>query len=291
MITQYNPDLNHHEDGKTELNSQGVHKDAKYNRSRVRNRGNRHILILFIFIAVCTIGMGTWVWQNNVISIVTSQVHSMLIDMSARVGFRINRIVPKGIDLAQQEIIDKVFSENQLIKGRPILSLDLKAISQGLKNITWIESVRIERHLPDTIIIYFQENKPLALWQHDRQLDVIDHRGNVCSGVEVLDFRQLPHIVGKNAKNHASTLLRLLNNYPSIKGKFKSAVWIGDRRWDLNLENNKRIMLPETGVDYALSLLSDESRVGLLSDHLIMSIDLRLPDRITVRKSRVNVQR
>ena len=293
MITQYNPDLNHHDDGKTERDSQGVHKEARYNRARVRrNRRKRYILILFILIA-CTIGIGIWGGQknglaivNNGLSIVTNRVYSMLIDISMEFGFQVKNIERYGIHHAQQETIDKALSENHPIEGSSIFLLDLKAASQRLQNSPWIETIRIERHLPETIIIYIQEYQPFALWQYQRQLSVIDHKGNVCSGAEIRDFIDLPHIVGMNAENHASTLLALLNNYPIIEDNLKSAVWIGDRRWDLNLDNNKRIMLPETDVDYALSLLSDESIVGLLSDDsMIMSIDLRLPDRITVRES------
>ena len=61
------------------------------------------------------------------------------------------------------------------------------------------------------------------------------------------------------------------------------AVLVADRRWDLHLENGVTIKLPEKGVKEALAQLVKLNAESRLLDRDVVVVDLRLPDRITVR--------
>jgi cell division protein FtsQ len=63
----------------------------------------------------------------------------------------------------------------------------------------------------------------------------------------------------------------------------RAAVLVAGRRWDLHLDNGVTVKLPEKGAREALQRLVklDVERELLARD--VSVVDLRLPDRVTVR--------
>ena len=78
---------------------------------------------------------------------------------------------------------------------------------------------------------------------------------------------------------------RLLANYPNIRNQTRAIILVGDRRWNLRLTNGMDVRLPETGTEAALATLVKLDSDEQLLSRDITSIDLRLPDRVTVRLS------
>jgi cell division protein FtsQ len=60
-------------------------------------------------------------------------------------------------------------------------------------------------------------------------------------------------------------------------------VLVGERRWNLRLNNGIDVKLPETGVADALDQLAALDRDKQLLSRDITIVDLRLPDRVVVR--------
>ena len=65
----------------------------------------------------------------------------------------------------------------------------------------------------------------------------------------------------------------------------RASIFVAERRWNLRLANGLDVRLPETGVDQALERLVALDREKKLLSRDITAIDLRLPDRITIRLS------
>ena len=98
-------------------------------------------------------------------------------------------------------------------------------------------------------------------------------------------FTSLPLVVGKGAETHASDFLKVVAAYPHIRDEVKAIVFVGERRWNLRLASGLDVRLPEIGVTAALDRLSKLDQDEHLLSRDIVTIDLRLPDRITVRLS------
>jgi cell division protein FtsQ len=65
----------------------------------------------------------------------------------------------------------------------------------------------------------------------------------------------------------------------------RASIFVGERRWNLRLMNGLDVRLPETDVTQALErLVSLDHEVKLISRDIV-TIDLRLPDRVTVKLS------
>jgi cell division protein FtsQ len=65
----------------------------------------------------------------------------------------------------------------------------------------------------------------------------------------------------------------------------RASVLVGERRWNLRLKNSIDVRLPESDVASALERLVVLDREKNLITRDILAIDLRLPDRVTVRLS------
>src|SRR5690606_11863498 len=69
---------------------------------------------------------------------------------------------------------------------------------------------------------------------------------------------------------------------PQLLQRVRAFVRVSDRRWNLRLENGVDVKLPETGVAKALSdLAAYDTKYKVLSRDIV-SVDLRLPDRVSV---------
>jgi cell division protein FtsQ len=60
---------------------------------------------------------------------------------------------------------------------------------------------------------------------------------------------------------------------------------VAERRWNLRLKNGVDVRLPETNVAPALDRLVALDREKKLLSRDIVAVDLRLPDRVSVRLS------
>ncbi len=95
----------------------------------------------------------------------------------------------------------------------------------------------------------------------------------------------LPLVVGRGAEQQAKDFLTVLDRYASIRSVLRASILVGERRWNLRLTNGIDVRLPETNVDVALDRLVALDRDKKLLSRDITMVDLRLPDRVTVRLS------
>ena len=77
---------------------------------------------------------------------------------------------------------------------------------------------------------------------------------------------------------------------PALRDQVRASVLVGERRWNLRLKNGIDVRLPETDIAQALERLVALDREKNLITRDIVAIDLRLPDRVTVRLSEAAAQ-
>jgi cell division protein FtsQ len=103
-------------------------------------------------------------------------------------------------------------------------------------------------------------------------------------------FVDLPLVVGKGADKKAKDFVALLARYPDVQANVRASILIAERRWNLRLKNGLDVKLPEIGVEQALARLVTLDRELQLTSRDITVLDLRLPDRVTVRMSETLAQ-
>ena len=166
-----------------------------------------------------------------------------------------------------------------------LLFLDVDASRTRLKALPWVAEATVRKLFPDRLQIRVREREPFALWQFEGKLALIAADGTVIAqGVEPA-FAQLPLVVGRGAQMKARDFLALLDRYPALRARVGASVLVAERRWNLALDNNLIIRLPEADVADALDTLVALDRGKQILSRDVVAIDLRLPDRVTVRLS------
>lgn len=227
------------------------------------------------------IGTGVgWAWANGWLGAVGDSLSATLASGSSAAGFGIVEVLVEGRRQTDQGAILAALDFHH---GDPILSYDLERARTVLERLPWVVSATVERRLPDTLFVRLTERRPLALWQRSGHHVLIDRDGTVLDERSATDYPGLPILVGATAPAHAQELMVLLDAEPALKARVDAAIRVGDRRWDLRLDNGITIRLPEINAVAALRRLAELEVKAPMLDRNIVAIDLRLPDRLIVQ--------
>ncbi len=236
-------------------------------------------LFYSLFVAALTYGLITGGHIGNGVGILADKIDSLFRDA----GFAISNVTIVGQKRAQDKDILSVLGVEKV----SLLRFNTQKARERIEGLEWVASARVMRFFPATVKIIVEERKPYALWQTQGQHFLIDTKGVVIKEQklsELQDFGQLPLIVGEGADDAARLLFDSLRRHPKIALKLKAARRIAKRRWTLNMRNGSEVLLPERNFNEALSQLASLDRqYGLLTSE-IKNIDLRLSDRITLRR-------
>jgi cell division protein FtsQ len=197
-------------------------------------------------------------------------------------GFRITEVAINGRRHLNQ---DEVLAIGGVNGRSSLLFLDAATVRDRLKANPWIADATILKLYPGHLQIDIVERTAFALWQQDGRLSVISEDGAVLEPFVSRRFATLPLVVGKGADTRARDFLALLDRYPQVRAATKAAILVGERRWNLRLNDGLDVRLPENDVGNALAMLSKLDREDRLFSRDITAIDMRLPDRLTVQLS------
>jgi cell division protein FtsQ len=204
-------------------------------------------------------------------------------DAAANVaGFRIVSIALTGHRHISRE---EVLATAGITGITSLLFLDVEQTRERLKNNPWIADATVLKLYPGELQIGVKEREAFALWQKDGQVAVIAEDGTVLEPYVAPRLMRLPLVVGRGAETRAKDFLALLDQYPALRDVVRASVLVGERRWNLRLKNGIDVRLPESDVAPALARLVALDREKNLITRDILAIDLRLPDRVTVRLS------
>jgi cell division protein FtsQ len=162
---------------------------------------------------------------------------------------------------------------------------DVELARERLKGNPWIADATVLKLYPRQLQISIKEREAFALWQKGGVVSVIADDGTVLEPYVAPRLIRLPLVVGIGAETKAKELLSLLNRHPAMRDSVRASILVGERRWNLRLKNGLEVRLPESGVAAALErLVALDGEKNLITRDVVI-VDLRLPDRVTVRLS------
>ena len=202
-------------------------------------------------------------------------------DVAASMGLRVTNVIVEGRSKTPEPMLRAALG---IRPGEPILSYSLAEARQRLESIKWVETATVERRLPATIVVRLVERRPFAVWQSEGKFLLVDRDGDIVADSDVAAFSgQLPLVVGPGAPAAAAALMDMLATQPDLQKRVVAAVRVGERRWNLRMNNGADVMLPEGAEIQALAKLAELQASHSLLDRPLAVVDLRLPDRLVVR--------
>lgn len=235
-----------------------------------------------VYVAVATIvcGGAVLLWRSGSIARLGSVASEKTVAVTAGAGFRVNEILVTGRSHIPRE---EILAHLGIAKGMPAFEADLAAARKSLLDVAWVKDAQVSRRLPGTVVVSITERAPVALWQYNKKISLVDAEGVVLATDGLAEYGDLPLVVGENAPAAAASLLEILRAEPEIESQVASAARIGARRWDLHLKNGIVVMLPASDEGLALARLARAAGKAALLSKNIARIDLRLPDRLVVK--------
>jgi len=171
------------------------------------------------------------------------------------------------------------------VEGASSLRLDLDSLRGEIGAMGAVASASVYFDPTGRLVVRLAERVPAALWRDpEGALWLLDRTGIVIAGAGGrADHPRLPLLIGIGAPRKVPEALGLLAAAPDLAPRVRALSRVGERRWDLVLDRDMIVRLPEGAPGRAL-----KGAMGLhfgeeLFDRDLVVIDLRLPDRPALR--------
>ncbi|MFV0361149.1 cell division protein FtsQ/DivIB [Tropicimonas sp.] len=189
-----------------------------------------------------------------------------------------------SVDGASPELAEAIRAELPIRFPVSSFDLDLDAMRLKVEGFNAVESAHIRIRPGGTLVVEVAERQPVVVWRHASGLTLLDRTGHVVAGTGLRsDWPDLPLIAGQGAERVVSEALEIFAAADPFQDRVRGLVRMGERRWDVVLDRNQRIQLPEQGpvatVERIIAL--DTARKMLERD--ISVADFRNPGRPTLR--------
>lgn len=201
-----------------------------------------------------------------------------------RPEFMVNLLAIDGVEEKLSEDIRANLSLDLPISS---FDLDLEALRLTINNLPPVADASLRIRPGGVLEVNVIPRVPVAVWRDHARLSLIDATG---AHVEHISFRadraDLPLVAGEGANVHVGEALELMGVAESLESRMRGLVRVGDRRWDLVLDREQRILLPTQAPVRALErvIALDKAQDVLSRD--VARVDLRLGQRPTVKMNK-----
>lgn len=201
-----------------------------------------------------------------------------------RPEFMVNVMSVEG---ASSELAEAVREKLSLRLPMSSFDMDLEAMQVTVEAFNAVETANLRIRPGGVLAVEITERAPAILWRHAGGLSLLDAGGHMVAGASLrADWPDLPLVAGQGADRVIPEALEIIAAAAPLKDRMRGLVRIGERRWDVVLDRDQRLLLPEKGAVAALERLIalDQGREMLQRD--ISVVDFRNPRRPTIRLNR-----
>ena len=240
----------------------------------------RSYKITFLAVVVIFTIFSAWLYKDDDSKSISGYIMQQAYQTLGDMGFSLELVKFKGDKyIGQAQLVEEL----GLFDGIPILALDLNELRSEIKTRNWVKDAEITRVLPSKLEIKITEREPLAIWQFQKQLFLIDEEGIVLTNLDAAEGLPFPLIVGEGANKHAAEIFKLLENEKTLYSRVHAAIRLSDRRWNVMFMNGIEVMLPEDNLDEAWKKLARLQLEKQVLDRDVEKIDLRMHDRVYIK--------
>ncbi len=267
----------------------GAKRGKQQEQSLIRRRRIDIFMRSAILLVVCVAVIGsTYIWKSGLLQEWMMEAEDAVDRKVSDAGFSVKEVRITG--QANTEL-KQVRAALALYDGQSMISLDLDKMLGRVEGLPWVKKATITRIMPDILDVKIMEYRAVAIWQKDDQLFLVNGSGEVITDQGLDIFHSLPHVVGVKANENITSLLTMKNTYPELFEQVKSSVWVGQRRWDLNLHNGIKVKLPEKGSELAWQQLNDYQNKQKLLNKDILVVDMRQHGKVILRLTEQEAKR
>ncbi len=241
-------------------------------------RASVRIGVPILLIAVI---VGSWYSKPENRAALAATIAETKQDFQERPQFMVRALTITGADEATMaQVADLVPSEYPVSS----FDLDLEGMRAAIEALDPVKSASVRVGQGGTLAVRLNPRVPAALWRDGATLRLIDgdgvQSGTIASRADRLD---LPLIAGDGAEQKIEEALALYAGAGPLRERVRGLVRMGERRWDIVLDREQRILLPGDGAVAALDRVIALNEAQDMLSRDVAVVDMRKAERPTLR--------
>ena len=201
----------------------------------------------------------------------------------ARPEFRVGLISVEGASL---DLAEAIRAKMGIKLPQSSFDLDLDGARARIESLDAVASAVLRVRSGGILHVAITERVPVIVWRTGDAIEMLDATGHRVAGLGARSDRpDLPLIAGIGAEKAADEALAVYAAAAPILPRVRGLVRMGERRWDIILDRDQRIMLPATNPVQAVERLIALDQVQDLLARDILTVDLRNEHRPVLRLS------
>ena len=189
-----------------------------------------------------------------------------------------------SVEGASPELTDAIRDRIGLTLPLSSFDIDLDAVRARVEGLDAVARAELRVRSGGVLQVLITERMPVLVWRMDERLEMLDEAGHRVAGLAArTDRPDLPLIAGEGAAAATGEALEIFAAAQAILPRVRGLVRMGERRWDLVLDRNQRVLLPETGAVAAVERLMALDKAEDLLARDVLSVDLRNEKRPVLR--------
>ncbi|MEL6475924.1 MAG: cell division protein FtsQ/DivIB [Pseudomonadota bacterium] len=250
-----------------------------------RGWGQRLRRVGLIYLPLILLAGAIWIvareesWRLQLSGYVMTEIDTLLETQE----LAIRRVEITG---AQPGMRAEISARLSTLVGRSSMKLDLEALRGELEAIGRVRRADVALGPGGILRVALSERVPAALWRDaEGELWVLDRDGvQIAPAGPRANHPHLLVVLGRDAPDHVAEGLRIAAAAPSLMPRLRAMIRVGERRWDLALDRDQRILLPETRPEMALArVMALAKGEDELLKRDVAIVDLRIPERPVLR--------
>ncbi|MEO0751402.1 MAG: cell division protein FtsQ/DivIB [Pseudomonadota bacterium] len=215
--------------------------------------------------------------QEQIVLAIADMRHQI----ETRPEFMVELLAIEGASESVEEDIREIFPFDFPSSS---FDIDIEHVHQMITGLPAVRGADVRIRKGGTMVVTVVERIPVAVWRTWDEVTLVDAEGFAVAELNARSDRaDLPVIAGPGANADVPGAMALLEAAAPLGARVIGLVRMGERRWDLVLDQDQRILLPEEGAVRALErvLVLNQTQDMLARDLTI--VDMRLAGRPTVR--------
>ena len=162
--------------------------------------------------------------------------------------------------------------------------LDLDGVHRQIMHLDAVARADLRIRAGGVLELSITERVPAVIWRSETGLELLDKTGKRVAALDSrTDRPDLPVIAGDGAELAVSEALDLLTIAAPLADRVRGLVRVGVRRWDVILDRDQLVMLPQDNARQALERVIALHQAKDILSRDVASVDMRQAQRPTVR--------
>lgn len=182
--------------------------------------------------------------------------------------------------------------ENEIRQTIPVdfpvssFDLDLETLREAVEDHDPVARASVQVQGGGILNVTVEEREPVVVHRHESALVLLDKEGHRVTTIAArTDRPDLPLILGEGAGERVTEALAVLRAAAPVRDRVRGIRRVGERRWDLLLDRDQVVMLPEAAPQNAVERVMALNAAQDLLARDLTTIDFRNPRRPVLRLS------